>query len=232
MLSPMSSQVEKSILEIQAIHDNAELAFSDICNLLQIPDWLNDDIRLACMLKIREISSGSDCLVKYKCPKCNSYTESQILLEKMLDFSLWGQVKKFQDVKLKEGVSLNEVQHCSILQSLQYVEDCPSFTQVSDITDLALSLKARIPKLVQSKTCKCLFCGFESLVNINKQFVLNSMSEYSISSMYQAYHKLVINGFTKLDVDSMLPFERDVQLGLIDKMIEDMRKRNNPKPQQ
>lgn len=233
-LSPMSSREEKSILEIQAIQEDEYVAFDEICKMLSIPDRFSEELKLACLLRIREISSGSDCIVKYKCPKCNHYSESLIYLNDMLDFSLWDKVDKFRDVKLKDDANLQLLSDCHILQSLNYVNDCEEFdgfNRIDEIKDLAISLKARIPKFQNEKTCKCLFCGFESLVNIDRNFVLQSMSNHSISSMYQAYNKLVINGFTKQDVDSMLPFEREVHLGLIDKYIEDQKNRNNGKSQ-
>jgi len=53
--------------------------------------------------------------------------------------------------------------------------------------------------------------------------VVKSLSTHSIAAMYQVYHKLVINGFTKLDVDSMLPFEREIQSGLIDQAVQNLK---------
>lgn len=223
-LSPVSSQIEKAALEIQAIQEDEELAFNEICKLYKIPQNLPESIKLASLLKVREISNGADYSIKYKCPRCRQITESIVMLDDMLDFSLFDQVERFRDLKLRDLGELN-FDNIEMHNSPTFFKDANP-RNLEDLKDITLSLKARIPKLKDSKTCNCAICRFENLVEIDKSFILKALSDHSISSMYQAYHKLVVNGFSKLDVDSMLPFEREVQLGLIDRMIDEYRKRN------
>lgn len=224
-LSPISSQIEKSALEAQAIQEDEDIAFRHICKLYGVPENLSEDLKLACLLKIREISNGGDCHLKYKCPKCNRVTESVIMLEDMLDFSLFDKIERYKDAKLKDigELDLQDPESIKMSDVFDYFEQRPNLKNMEDVKDLALSLKARFPKFKHTMTSRCILCGFENLVNVDRQFVIKSLSTHSIAAMYQVYHKLVINGFTKLDVDSMLPFEREIQSGLIDQAVQNLK---------
>lgn len=223
-LSPISSQIEKAALEAQAIQEDEDIAFAHICKLYGVPENLPEDLKLACLLKVREISNGGDCLLKYKCPKCNRVTESVIMLEDMLDFSLFDKIERFRDAKLKDLSDLNlDLESIKMSEVFDYFEQRPELKNMEDVKDLTLSLKARFPKFKHTMTSRCVLCGFENLVNVDRQFVVKSLSTHSIAAMYQVYHKLVINGFTKLDVDSMLPFEREIQSGLIDQAVQQLK---------
>ena len=223
-LSPISSQIEKAALEAQAIQEDEDVAFAHICKLYGVPENLPEDLKLACLLKVREISNGGDCLLKYKCPKCNRVTESVIMLEDMLDFSLFDKIERFRDAKLKNLSDLNlDLENIKMSEVFDYFEQRPELKNMENVKDLTLSLKARFPKFKHTMTSRCVLCGFENLVNVDRQFVVKSLSTHSIAAMYQVYHKLVINGFTKLDVDSMLPFEREIQSGLIDQAVQQLK---------
>lgn len=224
-LSPISSQIEKAALEAQAIQEDEDIAFAHICKLYGVPENLPEDLKLACLLKVREISNGGDCHLKYKCPKCNRVTESIIMLEDMLDFSLFDKIERFRDAKLKDLGDLKslELEEIKMSEVFDYFEQKPELKDLEDVKDLTLSLKARFPKFKHNLTSRCILCDFENLVNVDRQFVVKSLSTHSIAAMYQVYHKLVINGFTKLDVDSMLPFEREIQSGLIDQAVQNLK---------
>lgn len=224
-LSPISSQIEKAALEAQAIQEDEDIAFRHICKLYGVPENLSEDLKLACLLKVREISNGGDCHLKYKCPRCKRVTESVIMLEDMLDFSLFDKIERFKDAKLKDlsELDLQDPENIKMSDVFDYFEQRPNLKNMEDVKDLALSLKARFPKFKHTMTSRCILCDFENLVNVDRQFVIKSLSTHSIAAMYQVYHKLVINGFTKLDVDSMLPFEREIQSGLIDQAVQQLK---------
>lgn len=226
-LSPISSQIEKAALEAQAIQEDEDIAFRHICKLYGVPENLSEDLKLACLLKVREISNGGDCHLKYKCPKCKRVTESVIMLEDMLDFSLFDKIERFRDAKLKDlgdlNLDLENIENVKMSEVFDYFEERPQLQNLEDVKDLTLSLKARFPKFKHDMHSRCVLCGFENLVNVDRQFVVKSLSTHSIAAMYQVYHKLVINGFTKLDVDSMLPFEREIQSGLVDQAVQNLK---------
>lgn len=235
-LHPISTLEEKSALEIQAIYPDVEnredIVFNEICRAYGIPENLTEPQKLACILKVREISSGSDCNIKYKCKNCKRISENILLLEDMLDFSLYERaITENPDVlfNLKENIDFGKIHDSGILQVPEFVDLKFNVKTISDYSKVLLILKSGLPKLKPEVTCNCVLCQHEHKVRINRKFILDSLSSCTLSSLYQIYHKLVINGFTKQDVDSMLPFERDVQVTLIDKRIEELRKANSNK---
>ena len=60
-------------------------------------------------------------------------------------------------------------------------------------------------------------------INItNKKFIIDSLSEQTALTMIKQYNALAMNGFTKHDTDSMLPFEREVHAKLFKDRTESM----------
>ena len=54
------------------------------------------------------------------------------------------------------------------------------------------------------------------------------MVETSLSNLYHYYNNMKYYGHYAIsEIDSMLPFERDIYLGLLQKTIEENNKRNN-----
>ena len=74
------------------------------------------------------------------------------------------------------------------------------------------------------KVCSCLKCKTEQTVSIGEnKFVVSTLSEDNLMSLYKTYNFLNFWGkYTKLDVDSMYPFERSIFVGLINKQKEDL----------
>lgn len=225
----ITSAIEKASLEIQALKKDA---FGDICDLYNIPSGLPESLKMVTLLKIREISNGSDCNVKFtKCPHCSRPSEGVIYLENLLDFSNFDQVERFRDISVKPEIlrgatRLEEMIDAPISKTLEFIEDPVEVKSLLDLQELKKSLLFRFPKIRKTLPCKCPLCRNEIQVSLTKDFCLKALSEHDIASMYKTYHSLVINGFSKADIDSMLPFEREVQKGLIDKVIEEAKKSN------
>lgn len=231
-LHPITSAHEKAALEIQAIKsEDPEGAFDDICELYGISRELPESIKIAGLMKVREISNGSDCRVKFKCLFCNRPSEGVALLENLLDFSAFEKVEKFRDLKLAyfEPLMIRDILNAKMTDAPKFFQKPPLMATLFDVKDLFESLIKRLPRLKKVVECKCPLCGGNNPITISKEFCMNALSEHSITTMYKTYHALVINGFTKMDVDSMLPFEREAQKGLIDRMIEKRRNAQNPK---
>lgn len=235
MLNPILSRQEKQALEVQALFESLpqQQIVDKICEVYNVSTKLPQDLKLAALLKVREISNGSDCKIKFKCPNCSRVTEDTILLEDMLDFSNYKKVTKFRDFDIKNLTlsqmsdiiqlkNITSVKLTDILSILDPNKHNLEFSNLGQLTELAGSMIARIGVLKTETKCKCILCQHEHSLKIDQEFILNNLSEHSISSMYKTYHQLVINGFSKLDVDSMYPFEREIHVGLIDQRIQEM----------
>lgn len=223
LVRPMRSHIEKTILEFGVMTDNADLIFDNVCKLLGVPDELPYMLKVAWIYKVREVSFGSDLLLTYKCPSCGRVTESVILLEDLLS---WPEIPKLRELgkfyELKDpDVPYTKIENAGLISSSKYLKVQDPKT-LEEARDYAISLRSRLPVVKRVIHSKCQFCPNHKAIGItNKQFVLDSLSEHSMISMVQAYNAMAINGFTKLDVDSMLPFERELHLGLFRKKTEE-----------
>lgn len=237
---PITSGEEKLGLEIQAIQDfkNHSELVDDICKLYGVDTSLPTEIKLAALLKVKEVSNGADVQLKYKCTACQRLTEFPLMLENMLEFDAFNLLKdskidklsKFRKITLKDSVSikdLSDIKECKSQDVFKYLKSDYTITKLSDINLVLLTLKARYPKLKTDMSARCMFCSNEDKVKINEKFVLDALSEHSISSMYKTYHTLMINGMSKGDVDSMFPFEREVHIGLIDEKVKSLKESRN-----
>lgn len=208
ILSPMYTKDEKAILEYQVIQDDLNLVFEAVCEMLQIPEWLPLDLKVACIYKVREISFGGNLQLRYICEKCGRLTESQIILENLLEFM--DVPKEIQDLELKES-QLQEILDFKIASAYLHFKDVSKPQSIREASKYAIALKSKIPAIKRTLDSKCFFCHNIKKINIiNKKFLIDSLSEQTLLTMFKMYNALATNGFGKLDVDSMLPFEREM----------------------
>ena len=224
LLSPMYSKDEKNILEYGVMHDDINLIFNTVCELLEIPEWLPYELKIACIYKIREISFGGDLTLRYKCPKCGRLTESITMLDNLLEWNSTQQLpKELSELKLKKN-NLEEIFKFNISNAFEYFEGVPTPRTITDASKYAIALRSKIPSIKRTVDCKCFFCLSIRKINItNKKFIIDSLSEQTALTMIKQYNALAMNGFTKHDTDSMLPFEREVHAKLFKDRTESMK---------
>lgn len=219
ILRPMTSGMEKSILDYTVMTDDTARIFNQVCRFLGIPEDLPHELKMACVYKVREISFGSDFRVSYQCPGCGRVTEGLVLLEDLLDFRLWSSLpEELRSLKLKVSLRPKEILQAGITDVLRIL-DIPSDAKSLKLTDLskyAIALRAKVPRLKKTLKCRCMFCPTGREIDLfNHKFCLSSLSEHTPLNMIKVYSALVNAGFTKQDIDGMLPFEREVHLNLI-----------------
>lgn len=213
-ITPFKSKTEKEILEYSLMTDDLNLIFRNVCKSLKVPEDLPYEHKLAWIYKTREISFGSDFQIQYKCPSCGRYMENVILLEDLLEYPVWDKLPEdLKSIKLLDGVTVRDLVTLKV-SDLPRVTNA-KFNSLQDATKIMIALKSKVPRLKKTKTTNC-FCGYKKTIDLTKSgFCINSLSTHTMLSMIQAYHVLVMNGFTKLDVDSMFPYEREIHLDLL-----------------
>lgn len=222
-ISPMQSYIEKTILEFGVMTEDANLIFDNVCKLLGVPENLPYLMKVAWIYKVREISFGSDLRLTYKCPHCGQITESVILLEDLLSWPVWEKLPpELQSLEFHNpDITYGEILEAGFISSCKLAK-VPDPKDLHEANQIAIALKAKLPQMRKSIDAKCAICRNPKEINIvNRQFVIDSLSEQTMISMIQAYNVMAMNGFTKGDVDSMLPFERELHLGLFKKRTEE-----------
>lgn len=217
-IEPMLTADEKSIIEFDAMIDPPDynLVFENICELLQVPD-LPLSYQYAYIYKIREISFGSDLELQFICENCKHPIQNTVLIQDLLIYK-----KTHFTYNLHENVTTKQILEAKI-SNLSDIIDTANIDN-NNIMDALQDVKSRLPTVRPTVGCRCPMCGHVHEIQIlNKKFCIESLSTHTITSIYQAYNYLVKYGFTKLDVDSMLPFEREVHLSLIERQVKEVK---------
>lgn len=220
IIKPYDSKTEKSILECNYFIEGVEAKFNNICRLLNVPVELDDRLKMAYIYKLRAISFGDDLDILYKCPHCSRATETIVSLDNLLDFN----EEYDYNIVLKDGVTLSDIMNAKPSTCLKLIEHhtC-ELNSLIDVNKLYIGLRSIIPTFNKPKA-KCLFCQAESTLEVwDKAYLIDTLSSYTVQSIYQVYNVLAYNGFPPSDVDKMLPFERTFHYNVCQQRIQEQK---------
>lgn len=214
-LTPYNTAQEKEImmLELLGCEDQINEALSILGVDSDIIESLSEKEKRAMLFKFRTISIGDTIPIKYKCRECKAPNETGLSIDGI--------------------VKTNNITNDKIVDAFDDVteDNIQDFVNV-DIDDLDLDEYEKIFKEVKESCTKfefirkstCLKCGAKNNINVEDD-VISYMSEDTIMSIYQTYNDLVFHGkYTKQDIDTLLPFERTILIGLLNKTREELSK--------
>lgn len=176
---------------------------------------LTIDEQIALMFYFRSISVGEQINIKYTCMKCNHPNEiaidvSENVNDPKSDIEVKQLFKPVTEDNLHEFVDID-------LDELD----------IDEFEDLLQKVKDATVTFDFIKKTRCLKCGETNRIDFsNPEKTLTYMSEDTLISLYQIYNDLSFFGkYTKADIDSMLPFERAIFIGLLNKTREELNKK-------
>jgi len=194
--------------------ENLDVALR-ICKVdITVIETLSHYEKLAFLYKLREISVGSELSVSFTCSRCNVGSENTVDIEHIIaepecpSEHIKDQYTKITNYNLHEY--LNE--------SKEYVQEL----YVMDFEDLLETVESNTVKFDFLRQVICQKCTKTNYINIEStKFCIDVMSEDSLVSLYQSYNDLIFFGkYSKLDVDSMYPFERTILTQMLNKTRE------------
>lgn len=213
-VKPYTTSIEKDILLSEQFVENDINAVLMILDFdISIIEKLSINEKIALLYKIRSISVGETIPIKYKCKHCSAGNDVEL---------------EITDI-VKEPNTKNEKVK-DVYKDLSY-ENMSEFVPDIDIEELDFDdyeklfteIKDSITTFDFIKKNKCIKCKKHNNIDISKKVVSN-MSEDSLTSLYQSYNDLIQFGsYSKLDIDSMLPFERSIFIGLLNKTKEELK---------
>lgn len=175
---------------------------------------LTHNEKIAVLYKLRSLSIGEEINIKFPCKECKAPNEcglniSEIVVPGIDTYEIKDQFKEVTEDNLQEFVDVD-------------VDEL----DLQEFDDLMLKVKQNVTSFSLLKESTCMVCNHVHHFDISgDEYVVNSLSEDTIMSLYQTTADLVFFGkYTKLDVDSMLPFERTLFVGLLNKTREEMNK--------
>lgn len=224
IISPYDTQKEKEILLKDSFEDYNLDGILEILDFNKNNPNVNlkdypDDLKKYIIYKHREISIGSDINVSFKCGNCKTGNDAVIEIKDIIENGkIIDNTIRSLDIEVSE-----ENLHLFLKDKDEEYVDNLSLEEMDELLERVENAQL---KFNYERICKCLNCRTEQLVSIGEnKFVISTLSEDSLMSLYKTYNFLNYWGkYTKLDVDSMYPFERSIFVGLINKQKEDLAK--------
>lgn len=194
-LKPYTSEQEKNAL-IKVLDGN--FTPIEICSILG-GNPSNDLEAEAFIFKMREISVGDIVEVTSTCSFCKRADIYFISIPKMF-FN-----DELKDLGITPGLyeNIDEVPEGEIINN-------KTLEEYNVIEEEILENNKKIFNSITETSCKC---GNKSLIKLNYKDII---SKFSIKNIFEQYLDIsYYTSMTKADTDNMLPFEREIFLGLI-----------------
>lgn len=214
-LSPYTTSIEKDLLLMDSFENYNLIDALQILGLSE--DETKDltiDEQIGLMLKYRSISVSEELPVKYRCKHCNHPVETTINISENVvypktDLTIRQCFKPVTEENITDFIDVN-------------VDEM----DINEFDELIKSVSEAVVRFTFEKESRCIKCGETNIVDLSDpKKILEYMSEDSLVSLYQVYNDLSFFGkYTKSDIDSMLPFERSIFIGLLNKTREELNK--------
>lgn len=167
------------------------------------------------LYKHREISIGDEVNIKFVCDKCKQANDSVLLAsnfikdQKRNDEDIKTFAKQFDEENMQEYVDIN-------------IDDL----DINEYEELRQRIIDNQLIIDFTKSAHCLKCKNEKKFDMsNTKYIIEIMSDDTLMTLFKTYNYLNFFGhYSKLDIDSMYPFERSVFVGLLNKTKEDLAK--------
>lgn len=211
-IEPYTSKQERDLLFLSTddykSYNKLDLALS-ICGVKKsVIKKLTDVEKKALLLKFREISVGDTLPVKFTCTNCKTRSENEIKITNIVEYP----TKNHKNIENKGLISNN---------IFDYLIGDYKEMDLDVFLELKNNLSCYITKFNFKKPCICQRCLHKNLVDIsNTDFIIDNLSEETLTTYYKAYQTMIYLGhFSKIDIDSLLPFERTIHMSLLSDAI-------------
>ena len=216
-ISPYTTAQEKDVLLMQEFDKDAEHNLRQALKIFGLKpdliDELSSDDCKAVLYKFREISLGDEIEIRYKCPHCKSAISADVSIANVVHYPDYA-IEGIKDLRRlprdSDDFALNflstDIDDMSIDEFEEMYRNCPNFQTTYRFTAEAT----------------CPLCRKTTNIDISKpEFVLKTLSEDTLKSLYSTYEMLIYHGkWSKGDIDSLLPFERKIFVSLLMKTLE------------
>ena len=169
--------------------------------------------KMLVLLELRHASVGEVFSFVKKCDKCAEKYELDVTFDNVIQE---GNLKNYKGFVINEAFS-DEYE--------DYVDFDIDELDTDVYDDLVEYINKNKTKFNFTTTSYCVHCGNKSEVTLTLKHLVENLSEDTLSNFYQTISSMVYYGhYSKLDIDSMLPFERSIYLSLLNEEL----KKTNP----
>jgi len=198
--------------EVLLLEDNESL--DTVLKILLNIKSLNDLETLAILIKAREISVSDLLSGMIECPNCKIVNDYNIDLSEVInldpDFLMTTEEnEKYPNFPIGLFNNVDE-----IINNRE--QDNIILKDINEIIKIMKRNNQNILNLLHTKICRS--CKNEINIPINPKEIL---SRVSLVGLYDEYSGLTFHGkFSKIDIDDMYPFERELFINLTKKKLE------------
>lgn len=167
------------------------------------------------LLKCREISVGSSIAFNYTCSNCKNINSSNLDIDNTyvnrLERDGYDYGKRVSGIK-EAFLNINEDD--SVLN--QYITEPSDDMDMLEYENIISEITNGTMDFATSVYVTCSTCNHDTKIKIDDKFIVDNLSEDSVASIYQTYSDLIYHGkYSKLDVDSLLAFERTIFVSML-----------------
>lgn len=217
LVKPYITSQEKEILLLSSFN------IDDLDRVLDILEYksdfeiqdLSEEEKKVLLYKFREISLGDEVDIKFVCDKCKCPNENTLEANNFIVFS----IRNDKDIK-----KINKKVTDENLQDFIIGDTNVDELDLQDFEELKKRIQENQIQYNFIKKTKCLRCGTERSFDLSSnKYIIDIMSDDTLMSLYKTYNNMVFFGhYSKDDIDKMLPFERTILLGLLQKTKEEI----------
>lgn len=229
LLTPYNTNMEKEALLVKELIEDKIDAIDETLRIFNfekdnfpISDMTLDEKKFI-LYQYRSYSVGDSAKLNFTCSSCEKTSSNKVRLD------VFRPDEEFQFDKdiLQLDYEPNEDNLDDFL-----TKEYKKKHAIIDIYDLEIEKFERLLSYVKSSQIKinfikptiCSHCSHPHNIDCGDfDFILDNLSEMNISSIYEQYVNLTQNGWSKADIDQLIPFERSIVVQMI---IESMESNN------
>lgn len=212
-LKPYNTKTERDLL-IYTSDTSEEIKINDVIDILS--DNIESSIPLSklsrteifnIILQLKNISVGESFNFICTCNKCNrKYDFDGYFIDTLKDYK---NIPNFKDIKITEAFSDDYS---------KYVDIDIDELDVMEYDSLVEHIEKHRNKFNFSNITVCPYCNNKGEVELDEKTLVSNLSEDTISNFYEVISGLVYFGnYSLSDINEMLPFERSIYLGMLNK---------------
>ena len=206
-LEPYDTKTERDLI---LYVDNIDIALKILKNNIHsnIPlEELSNAEKFNIILQLRNISIGEYFNFTCTCNQCDrTYDFEAIFLDTLSDYK---PIPDFKDIKINEAFSADYQ---------DFVEEDLNEFDVMEYDKIIEHIDKHKNSFNFTNSTECPYCNTKGTISLTEETLLDNLSEDTINSYYENISGMVYFGHYSLsDINKMLPFERSIYLGLLNK---------------
>lgn len=240
-LEPYNTKQETKVLLLNSLSQDKEYNLNETLRIFGLTDIeeLSKKEKILLLYLYRGISVGDECRLNFTCSSCEGISQNSFI------FDFYNTMLQKHEELAKKNTYV-KVQNKKIFQSdVKILDEYPNTDNLHEYLTVKIDLEeidlmefeailGLVTKVQETlsfkKELSCSHCRQKNTLYCDDyDFALDQISECTLIVIYETINKMAMLGYSKTDVDNLLPFEREI---LMDLMIQSIEKQAEQKARQ